>query len=760
MAKKIIGVDNLNVIRDFVLSKVMAESDDIRKTLTEENAEYLHNKLLEASESLKTDYESKYESLNNRIDTLKSEGVNAEELHELELQIDRLNNNYLDMQKGLSAIEDSIIDIENSVMSPSQLNELIDTALIDRTTITDEYISSENVYAQNLVSLIAKFGTVRALNIVGDEIEGKTISAYDKIEGTDEPTWKLDRQGNGYLANKNISWDKDGNVTFGENVKIGWNNEWDEKIPEIPEGGLTESEVESMISTEISKYEVKAENIKGTTLEGKTIKSSDDAWKLDMQGDGYLAKGNIRWDNAGNVEFGPNVTIGWNDEWDEKIPDIPEGGLTEGDVDNRISTALSKYKVTSENIEGTTIKGSVIKTKYLSDMKDSGAFYLDGESGVFGLGNDAILYDGDDVYISGDNVHIDGDVLINGTAIMNGIESDDSAKQQLDELIAGKIDAAEIKTSVLETKSSVNDSVRISDNYIHCFNDSGDKNLIISSNKMDTSKLDRILGSGYTSQQGTGMVLSNVTLSKPSGSSVYSNQSVWYSHTSPCSLGYILEGSTVTVNVALQALNVASSNYNSMSSSQYVPAANWTISEGTGQVPYVVGGGGTKYAGGMLLVYKKNDSGEWEEYDGGWLKGTWQDCAQPWTSSGTATTKYYKCIIDSSSIDIEEDGEYGIRLGMEVSSIQAAAATTVKSIAGLLKASVNQKQPSTYTEIGKDGIVVYDGTNVLRLDSSGVVMMAKTSTGSSKFYGLKVTKDGFYLCKNGDSWREWDPSFD
>lgn len=222
MAKKILGVENLDVIRDFVLSKVMTESDEIKRTLTEENAEYLQSKILEATNSLKSDYESKYDSLTAQIEKLKLEGGDADAIRELELQLDALNNNYVDMQNSLNAIEDSIIDIESSVMSPGQLNELLDAALIEKTTITDDMVETPNVYTKNLVALIAKFGTVRALNIVGDEIEGKTISAYDKIEGTDEPTWKLDRQGDGYLANKNISWDKNGNVTFGPDVKIGW----------------------------------------------------------------------------------------------------------------------------------------------------------------------------------------------------------------------------------------------------------------------------------------------------------------------------------------------------------------------------------------------------------------------------------------------------------------------------------------------------------------------------------------------------------
>ena len=222
MAKKILGVDNLDVIRDFVLSKVMSESDDIKRVLTEENAAYLQKKLLEAAESLKNDYESKYDNLYDQLEKLKQDGADIEAIKELELRIDALNNNYIDQHNSLKRIEDSIADIGDSVMSPGQLNELINTALIEKTTITDDMIETPNLYTKNLVALIAKFGTVRALNIIGDEIEGKTISAYDKIPGTNDPTWKLKRDGDGYLAGKNIVWDKNGNVTFGDKVKIKW----------------------------------------------------------------------------------------------------------------------------------------------------------------------------------------------------------------------------------------------------------------------------------------------------------------------------------------------------------------------------------------------------------------------------------------------------------------------------------------------------------------------------------------------------------
>lgn len=640
MAKKILGIDNLDVIRDFVLSKLTSESDELRRELTEENAIYLQQKIVEASTSLKTDYESKYDDLNNQLAKLKLEGADAAAIAALELRIDALNNNYVDQQNSLSRIEDSVLDIENSIMSPGQLNELVNTALIEKTTITDDMVEAPNVYTKNLVALIAKFGTVRALNIIGDEIEGKTIKSIDG-------NWHINKDGDGRLANGNITWDKDGNVTFGDNVKIGWGNVtdtpddfgsgvstfkstvftrtntqpatptggsyskptpdediWSDGIPNGEEklwastrvftsdggskqqanwtepaqmtdtttfdvefssvennpGNPTDNpsnwsndsgedtiwmatrtisngqesawsiskikgekgadgkdgidgkdgkdgtsisiaghfsseeellatypsgpdpvtnayvvagdlyvwasdtwknvgkfsgtdgkdgaqvylhikyadsiaydldgknvisvdwtdndgeargpyqgmysdyveddstdftkykwfqiDAEKAVLTEIGKYQITSNTIAGKTIhstteiplvDGTTFETFDDdgkslgtttsdgviegpAWQLRNMGDGYLAKGNIRWDAAGNVEFGPDVKLGWNDEWNDHLPEAPEGGVSASEVESMISTEISKYEVKAENIKGTTLEGKTIKS--------------------------------------------------------------------------------------------------------------------------------------------------------------------------------------------------------------------------------------------------------------------------------------------------------------------------------------------------------------------------------------------------------------
>ena len=78
-------------------------------------------------------------------------------------------------------------------------------------------------------------------------------------------------------------------------------------------------------------------------------------------------------------------------------------------------------------------------------------------------------------------------------------------------------------------------------------------------------------------------------------------------------------------------------------------------------------------------------------------------------------------------------------------------------MSGYIKATVNQNRSQTYTEIGKDGVIIYDGINFLKLhDSAGVEMVSRENFNSSNFYGWKVSSDGIYYCNGGTDWVKWD----
>lgn len=99
--------------------------------------------------------------------------------------------------------------------------------------------------------------------------------------------WRLCVNGDGAVAGGNISWDQQGNVTFADSVKIGWNNL-----------GGTIINSEGVFAGKIS-----ADNITAGTISTANIKNASGTWYLNQDGSGALANGNVSWQSNGEVTF-------------------------------------------------------------------------------------------------------------------------------------------------------------------------------------------------------------------------------------------------------------------------------------------------------------------------------------------------------------------------------------------------------------------------------------------------------------------------
>ena len=231
MATKILGLDALERIRDYV----DGASSNINYRIDTELKTHIEDRITEVSTSIQTDYDSKYNTLIDRISYVEQNG-SAEELAELQLQLDALN---ADAQEKFNALDGISRELERltvdyqemydgvttgTIFSAGQLNEIINTAMINKVDIGPDAILTPEMYASKLVALIGNFGQINAANIIGGDIKGHTISSNNVIEGTEDPVWTIREAGDGWLAQKNISWDTDGNVTFGEGVKIAFDN--------------------------------------------------------------------------------------------------------------------------------------------------------------------------------------------------------------------------------------------------------------------------------------------------------------------------------------------------------------------------------------------------------------------------------------------------------------------------------------------------------------------------------------------------------
>ena len=338
-------------------------------------------------------------------------------------------------------------------------------------------------------------------------------------------------------------------------------------------------------------------------------------------------------------------------------------------------------------------------------------------------------------------------------------------------ITADKIDVSTISIESLNTKPEKDsDSIQISDNYIHCLNSNGKKNLIISSDNLNNAKVEQILkNTDFESSEAVpNDRMIDIEMVRDDIMGCLTNLDVWFSSTIPHDIGYIFAGSSLHAVISLLAFDIPSNKWNSLIYQGGILAGNWNIIAGINATPYIVGGGGTDtfdtLSGITLLIYKKNKDGEWEEYTQRRLRGTWIDTNNVWNKSGYSGQKRYKFLYDfnslnSNRITINDDGEYGLRFGIEYNAITMPSDTTtiIKSLSGFTKYSIEQKKPDTYTEIGKDGIIVYDGINVMKLNSDGVEMKSKKEESSADFFGWKVTSGGIYYCNGGSSWTQWNP---
>lgn len=229
--KQVIGLSGIQAIKDYIDETGGTQKD----VISEEMRLYLDKQLKLAEDNLSKEYNEEFERLKQRLKEIEESGT-PEELTKIQLEIDALNANYRDKLLALDALEEDLKRLSGdfstlyegittgSVFSPGQLDEVIRTALIEGTAITEDMIATPNLFATKIVSLIANMGHLNAGSIDAGTIKGSSIESLHTISGTDDPVWKIDNEGDGWLASKNIKWDRNGKVTFGKDVTLSFDN--------------------------------------------------------------------------------------------------------------------------------------------------------------------------------------------------------------------------------------------------------------------------------------------------------------------------------------------------------------------------------------------------------------------------------------------------------------------------------------------------------------------------------------------------------
>ena len=290
--------------------------------------------------------------------------ANQIDASELSIGISQLNN--IDGKGDISDL------IKNGTITGTHIaNGTITTSNFTANTIDANIINTTNFSAQNgfvkalfAVDITADNLKVNAANVDG-VLSSNTIESnkkdylikdtiyvtYDngvikentvQDNATEGPTWQLSEEGQGYFAKGNIRWNKNGDMY------------------------------------------INAATIKGT-LSGNTIQSNPDveltdgssgpAWQIKNEGDGYLAKGNIWWDNNGTTSITGTLksgtTISDSDGEDQPIWEINNDGsghlagnniTWETDGTMTIQAATIEGTLSGNKIRGGTIEGVLLQS--------------------------------------------------------------------------------------------------------------------------------------------------------------------------------------------------------------------------------------------------------------------------------------------------------------------------------------------------------------------------------------------------------------
>ena len=729
-SKKLLTLGNVEAIKDYIDTT----SGNIKYYIDEEFKDAVNTKIEQAKGELNDNFIAKTTEIINKITLLEQTSGNKDEINELKLQLDAVKADNDAMNTALESLskelETGLNDVSGSIMSAGQINDLVSTALINSVNISDDAIEAPTVYTQNLVALIGKFGQIKATNIIGSEISGKTVKSTSG-------SWELNNNGAGKLANGNITWNENGDVTFGPNVKLNWGN----------------------------------------------IEGSDDATDgVEAAMDAAIAAAAA----AATAQAAANEATALANEAKNSIPS-----------EERI-TEITRNSITTENITGNVLSGKTIKsTDNKWELNSDGSGYLGNFDGI-----KSIEWNNDGVKIQGKNVEIAGDVKINGQAIMTGISENPNAQQSFNTMVANCINAAEIKTKVLETKPDVDtDKIHIEDNYIHCITNTGNKSLIISSDGVYTGELDTLFNPNATIND---KLVTNIlfdTTTTYNGTIYACNSSMWRSGdsvtnknlivnygytengdpiniaTSGSKIGYIYKNGKINANISLILYEGDSTSFNHLTSTgvqlkDWAIAAQSPITNGWGIInngstvypsispiipsTTIVGGDDTvpditptSYTIGRILVYRAdaNDS-VYYKYVEKEILGT-----ADWAESivnGTRT-------LTINDIEISNPGYYAIELCFNPKSFILLTSTTATNtnycMHGGITATVAQDTPADYMKIGKNGLVAFNGSTGFSIDDNNITMRARSN---NNFYGLKISKSGIYIGDGNTTWKQLD----
>lgn len=433
-------IDELQTLQDAVsksLGEAKQEITNTKNALNSTNASIneINANLTSSINSTKSYLEQKYDkdvldlnatilatkiALNETINELE-EAKNSgdaellaklnEKAAQLQGALDSLNNRQNGLQQSitennqaLSSLQDVVNNLSEAGLTQRDVVDLIETAFIQGISVDVDTIEAPNINTNTLLALVAKFGKVKAANITSGTIQGSNIQSDISINnaGTDasgvvkNPTWKLNNDGTGYFAKKNIEWNANGDLTVkgtieaGGGSKIGSWYTWDDgTISTAPNSSqyqpniLFKPDGSGHLCYENISWDENGNLYLGSLGDNTTVTVGDGAWIVTADGNIKAANNNAMFRSNGSGYLGGFDTatqkykgLSWDEAGNVTINSQLKYNFQVIDLNTTISESSKPTSLIIKDVNKYLIKDSSASTYLLDPNYSKKSLYL------------------------------------------------------------------------------------------------------------------------------------------------------------------------------------------------------------------------------------------------------------------------------------------------------------------------------------------------------------------------------------------------
>ena len=204
------------------LYAVYAEMD-VTDKIKQEIVDSVYQTLLE-NESIPT--QDQIDSLQQELEDAIANKADNDVITGLAAQLTNMQDTVDANEEAIRIVEEQINGVSDSILTEGDMAKVAvalygadgEQILADAGINTSNMVFADNIFTQTIAAGVGTFIEVKAEDIQGTTISGKTIQSADEYGDNLGEAWRLESTGAGHLANGNISWEEDGELTINSDV--------------------------------------------------------------------------------------------------------------------------------------------------------------------------------------------------------------------------------------------------------------------------------------------------------------------------------------------------------------------------------------------------------------------------------------------------------------------------------------------------------------------------------------------------------------